>query len=329
MRPEKELLLLSTVSWDAATVVRRSRTNSTTTTRRRDDDDDDTFYRGDADYQDLESYLVLQAELDEAARDSAKRLAVEHSYSRSEASSSRGESARRRRRPGTFEYHFLYAVCLSGEDKRIFNNLPKAVAVLSNSKRLFLGHLSSMMRCLDPCLAELAYVDTDSCIWSLTRERLEDCLLPSRAAEWRRLDLIADEAGSASCHGKMKLEGTFVAGRFRTMKIYRLYKIDEEKESEEKEGGSRQRLFTAYTRCKGVNRYIATRLPDFGFDSSSSNRLIVHRNTLRPTRKGEILLAHESRSVSVPFNLKRKVCEDGYHTLPFSGAPGPKLGRKS
>ncbi|MCZ2207919.1 MAG: hypothetical protein O1I36_17630, partial [Cylindrospermopsis raciborskii PAMP2011] len=82
-----------------------------------DDDDDDTFYRGDADYQDLESYLVLQAELDEAARDSAKRLAVEHSYSRSEASSSRGESARPRRcrrRPGTFEYHFLYAVCLSG-----------------------------------------------------------------------------------------------------------------------------------------------------------------------------------------------------------------------
>ncbi|WP_304012722.1 hypothetical protein, partial [Cylindrospermopsis raciborskii] len=32
MRPERELLLLSTVSWDAATVVRRPKTNSTTTT---------------------------------------------------------------------------------------------------------------------------------------------------------------------------------------------------------------------------------------------------------------------------------------------------------
>ena len=266
-----------------------------------DDDDDKDSEQGE---QDLEEMLIR--EQDSCGRN--YKVNLDHSYA-----SRRGEEELKAKQSAAkeYSYHFLYAACFSGEDKRIFNNLPKAVAVLSNSKRLFLGHLSIMFRCLDPCLAELTYTDTDSCIWSLATENLEDCLLPEMKQYWRRANIIADEGGLQSCHGKMKLEGTFVAGQFRTMKIYRLYKQSEETSNE-------KQFEPAYTRCKGVNRYIATRLPDSGFDSLDPQSIVVHRNALKPTRKGEIHVVHEARSVSVPFNLKRFVCNDGYHTLPFS-----------
>ena len=94
-----------------------------------------------------------------------------------------------------YDLQLLFAVEIPGKERRIFNNLPKAVAVLSNSKRLFFSHLNVMFRCLNPRLAELCYVDTDSCIWSFTYTRLEDCLLPERVEEWNAANIIADEAG--------------------------------------------------------------------------------------------------------------------------------------
>ena len=214
--------------------------------------------------------------------------------------------------PRSYSYHFLYLVTVSGSEKKIFNNLSKAVAVLSNSKRLFLGHLSVMFQSLDPCLAELSYVDTDSCVWSLSKPKLEDCLLYCKRKLWSEKNIFADELSRESCHGKMKLEGMFVAGQFRTVKIYRLYKNEEELPNSDS-----VQLIPAYTRCKGVNRYIATRLPNEGFQSMNPTSLVVHRNALRPTPTGEIHIVHEARSVSCPFNLKRYVCDDGYHTMPF------------
>ena len=272
-----------------------------------DDDDDDENFDSEQGEQDLEELLIKEKDL----FNPNYAISLDHSYAKAASFSSSSMTSSVDSKNKEYSYHFLYAACFSGEDKKIFNNLPKAVAVLSNSKKIFLGHLSVMFRCLDPCLAELTYTDTDSCIWSLTAEKLEDCLLPEMMDYWKKANIIANEGALVSCHGKMKLEGSFVAGQFRTMKIYRLYKQSDEIELESK------KFEPAYTRCKGVNRYIATRLPDSGFDSLDPESIVVHRNALKPTRKGEIHLVHEARSVSVPFNLKRFVCEDGYHTLPF------------
>ena len=194
----------------------------------------------------------------------------------------------------------LYAIDVSGEDRQLFNNLPKAVAVLGNSKRLFFSHLLTMFECLDPALAELCYVDTDSCLWSFSYESIEDCLLKDKLALWRARSIVADEESEISCHGKMKLEGVYKAGLFRTAKIYRLF--DE----------------TPYTRCKGVNRHQANRLLDRHFDVDWNNATIIHRTCLKPSRTGEIVIAREAKRMSVPFNLKRYVTDDGIHTVPFS-----------
>ena len=199
----------------------------------------------------------------------------------------------------------LYAVDVSGENRRLFNNVAKAVAVLGNSKRVFFNHLLAMMNCLDPRLAELCYIDTDSCLWSLTYENLDMCLLPEKEREWRRLAVLADETGPNSCHGKMKLEGTYRAALFKTAKIYRLF-------------GRCATADDVYTRCKGVNRYQACQLGNYHFDVDWNRPAVVHRTGLRPTRTGEVVIASEAKRLSVPFNLKRYVTKDGIHTLPFS-----------
>ena len=222
-------------------------------------------------------------------------------------------------------YTFLWAVVTDGSKKRIFNTLPRAAAVLSNSKRLFLSHVSTMLRCLDPALAELCYIDTDSCVWSQTHRSLEDCIRPDRLAEWREASIMADETAPASCHGKLKLEGLFDGGLFKTLKIYRLFNRsasgggDGGDDDEEEETSSWK---VAYTRCKGIARWAADQLPSNQFDPlcelpGHNDRLAVHRNCLRPSRAGEIRLYHETRSPALPFNLKRWVTPDGVHTLPF------------
>ena len=200
-----------------------------------------------------------------------------------------------------YEHNFLYACTFSGKDKRILNNLPGAVAVLSNSKKIFLGHINIMLRCADPRLAELCYIDTDSCIFSMTHSTWEECLKPEFIELWRSSNVMADEEGDKSCHGQMKCEGIYGGGLFKTLKIYRLYDKKE-----------------PYTRCKGVNRHLATRLEDSAFDVNNPQKTVLTRTCLRPTPSGQITMLRESRSLSVAYNFKRKVTTDGIHSFPIS-----------
>jgi len=229
----------------------------------------------------------------------------------------------------TERYTFLWAVVTDGSKKRIFNTLPRAVAVLSNSKRLFLSHVSVMLECLNPALAELCYIDTDSCVWSQTYKDLEQCVMPNKKATWQNAAIMADETGDLSCHGKLKLEGIFDGGLFKTLFIYRLFRRaddDDDDDDDDNGCGTVESWKTAYTRCKGIARWAADQIPSAQFNplllpSGEANRLAVHRNCLRPTRAGEIRLYHETRSLALPFNLKRWVTADGLHTLSF-GLPG-------
>lgn len=201
------------------------------------------------------------------------------------------------------EYDFLYSVIVSGKDRLVKNSLPKAVSILSNSKTLFLGHIQLLLECLDPSLAELCYVDTDSCIFSFTFPTLEECLKPEKQNLFFAKNIIADEKSKQSFHGKLKCEGIYNGGHFRTIKIYRLYT--------EKD---------LYTRCKGVNRTQADKLPNITFDNQDLLINTIERRALRPTPAGEMCIIHESRSLACPFNLKRYVMPDGVHTIPISFA---------
>jgi hypothetical protein len=209
--------------------------------------------------------------------------------------------------PTRYKFNFLLSVVKSGERKQIKNFLPGAVSILSNSKKLFLSHINVMLKCLDSGLAELTYIDTDSVLFSTTYPDLNDCIRPELKQVWLEADVVADESSELSVHGKMKLEGTFRLGHFKTLKIYRLFNEDEA-----------AGFVQAYTRCKGVNRRVALRLPDLAFDSEDLSRIVVHRTALRPTRTGEMTLANEAKTLARPFNLKRFTTLDGIHTMPIS-----------
>ena len=217
------------------------------------------------------------------------------------------------RKRAKYRYSFLYAVSASGVTKKIKNCIPKAVAILSNSKTIILNHVHVMLECLNPALAELCYMDTDSCLFSFTHLALEDNLLEEKKQLWAESNILADETGPESCHGKLKLEGVFRVGLFKALKIYRLFSTsDFEREQREK---------ICYTRCKGVNRNIAKIIPNAIFAKETTDKTVVHRSCLRPSRTGEMLIAHECKSLAAPFNLKRFVTSDGLHSFPVSYVP--------
>jgi hypothetical protein len=298
-----------------------------------DDDDDDENLRGmseseddsdsddDAaavalptdDSGDLSEMLVTEAENLPAAA-AVHSAQLDHSYSVSFTIGNRKRKAADPNLSGKkkahYRYSFLYSMVSSGVTKKIRNCIPKAVAILSNSKTIILGHVNFLLECLDPRLAELCYMDTDSCIFSFTHPDLEDNLLSDMRDKWLANNIIADEKGESSCHGKLKLEGTFRVGLFKALKIYRLFNSRQFKEEQTKK--------ICYTRCKGVNRNIAKIIPNSVFDKSAADKVVVHRSCLRPSRTGEMLIAHECKSLAAPFNLKRHVTDDGIHTFPIS-----------
>lgn len=125
--------------------------------------------------------------------------------------------------------------------------------------------------------------------------------MPRKKELFYRNDILADEKSITSFHGKLKCEGVYKGGRFRTIKIYRLYSDND-----------------LYTRCKGVNRLQADNLPNCTFDNSNLSINTIERHALRPTAAGEMCIMHESRSLACPMNLKRYVMPDGVHTIPIS-----------
>jgi hypothetical protein len=291
---------------------------------------------------DLSEQLIAEAERNQVASTSTTTttttdlttLELEHSYSCSSSISGAAYIPPQQERPdekeedqpaagiattnewkkkAKYRYSFLYSMVSSGITKKIRNCIPKAVAILSNSKTIILGHVHFLLECLDPRLAELCYMDTDSCIFSFTHPLLEDNLLAEKKEIWLAGDIIADENGEKSCHGKLKLEGTFRVGFFKALKIYRLFSS--------REFAKEQKRKTCYTRCKGVNRNIAKIIPNSTFDRDAVDKVVVHRSCLRPSRTGEMLVAHECKSLAAPFNLKRRVHEDGIHTFPISYVP--------
>jgi hypothetical protein len=95
----------------------------------------------------------------------------------------------------------------------------------------------------------------------------------------------------------------YTGGLFKTLKIYRLFD---------------SRAGANYTRCKGVNRYLAEQLEDADFDADNEQSTVVSRTCLRPSASGQILMTRESRKLAVALNFKRKVTSNGVHSFPIS-----------
>ena len=241
-----------------------------------------------------------------------------------------------------YTFRYLFRLDLSGEGKIVQNAVCKAVAVLSNSKRLFFDRVLTLLDCLDPRKSETLYTDTDSILMSLSSDSIEQCLRPEKLELWRERSILVDETSVLSQHGKLKVEGYFSGARFRALKMYRLY--HDALTMDEPDSSKRDSSCKDETRCKGVSRRVAAQLTNSVFKTltdngeadgipdqetgrddvrfEKKNRTLVTRTSLQPTLAGEIVIVRQSKSMNGPYNFKRYVTSDGLHTLPLSLAPG-------
>lgn len=273
------------------------------------DDDDDEFETqlncenyNDVNYE--ENYHKTKKNV-KNSDNSMVNIKHDHSYSYV-CQQSKKKTDQQKLSETSYNIEMLYAVTISGKQTKIKNCLPKAIAILSNSKKLFLGHIKILLECLNPRLAELCYIDTDSCFFSMTYPTLEQCLMENKKDEFVFRNIMANEKDVLSCHGKMKCEGVFKGAKFRSLKVYRLYNELNLLKPE-----------NTISHCKGVNTFTATFLPENMFDLTNKYSIFVTKSSLRPTRTGEILIVKESKKLAIPFNLKRFVCNDSIHTFPF------------
>lgn len=118
----------------------------------------------------------------------------------------------------------LLRVVRENDQSKIENLAQGAANILCQSKMLFFAHLLYFLRVLDPRKACVVYKDTDSIFVFTREEKFEDNVRPSMRAFYERTreDIFVDEQSAHTQAGKMKLEGVYKGGLFRTVKSYML-----------------------------------------------------------------------------------------------------------
>ena len=106
-------------------------------------------------------------------------------------------------------------------DKRIVNAAQVACQVLSCSKLIFLSQLLILLRCLDPRMAELAYMDTDCAVFWTVHQELADNVREHKRKEFDDAAhlLFADGESYVPQNGKWEKEGRFCVAFFRGNKV--------------------------------------------------------------------------------------------------------------
>jgi hypothetical protein len=199
----------------------------------------------------------------------------------------------------------LFALTRANPDAKIVNLIQLAASVLSNSRVIFLGALSTLFgELFDPRCVELAYADTDSAILVTAFESLEDCLKPGvDPRELRKL--LVDPDSEEQQGGRFKCEGIFRAGLWRSTKCYSLHgniKTDEEETS-------RRMKSVARRTQKLLDLSIFGQIPE-------SQSTVVGNVRLRPTKAFEMTIQQEYQRTTHGFNFQRQA-----HVSPLRAPP--------
>lgn len=178
---------------------------------------------------------------------------------------------------------------------RIFNASQVAVQILSESRVMFMDKAMCMFKNLDGRKAQLAYYDTDSLVWCHSRKEFGDILLEEskpREAELRAF-LFEDTTSPHSQAGKLKIEGQYTSGYFRSGKCYHLSNNDEADDEK-------------MIRMKGLQKknHKYLKVEHFGTDPWK-NTPSCRTFNMKPTLGHEIHMVEESKSLGHSMNLKK------------------------
>jgi hypothetical protein len=200
----------------------------------------------------------------------------------------------------------LYAVTRRRPDANIRNVIQMSASILSSSRVVFLGMLRKFALLLDPRKAQLCYTgesdlllrvkfwndlvlsDTDSIVVATAFPSLVQCLRSEDAASVAELNsMFEDPLSPLHQAGRLKSEGWYTAGLFRSAKSYFLSgKVD-------------------VRRMRSVPRRVQQSLSasHFGQDSAK-NTSVFRTKSLRPTLGLQVAVLEESRRISHSLNFK-------------------------
>ena len=115
------------------------------------------------------------------------------------------------------------------KDAAIKNLAHLGATILGNSRAIFYYQIFTLLKYLEPSMAENCYIDTDSMNWALGDPDLKKCVKPDLLHEFeiKTKDMFVDPNSKQTQAGKLKLEGFYEAGYFKCIKNYILIPFKE------------------------------------------------------------------------------------------------------
>lgn len=146
--------------------------------------------------------------------------------------------------------------------------------------------------------------DTDSLVFWLAEKELRDCVRPELLSKFdeEKKFIFEDFAPAGQLpHSRLKLEGSFRRGWFRSMKSYYLANDDEK----------------PVLRAKGVTRLVQSSLSEKHFEINEKDQFYFTNYALRPAPSNEMTLGKYTRKNATCLNYKRRMHDNLVQTFPL------------
>ena len=190
----------------------------------------------------------------------------------------------------------LYLCEIDNKDAKVNNCCHLASNILSESKNIFFSKVLTLLRYFKPECLEVNYLDTDSCICTVTNADLAQIFKPEYEKDKMLIlsELMEDAESEFSQHGLFKCEGIYKFGLFRSAKTYLLrHETTTQKDA---------------VRVRSIPRKLHGYLDDHHFKQDTNvNRPSMRCLSMMVTKGLEVLMTEQSRSLAHSLNTKRKM----------------------
>ena len=213
----------------------------------------------------------------------------------------------------------MYLLKYKQTTAKISNLLQIGATILGYSRVIFYTQIYHLLNLLDSRKAELCYCDTDSIMLFLSSANLRECVKDGRLEEFEQIhhEIFVDPLSKVTQCGRLKLEGFFQSGFFRSVKSYVLNPFPHEKTKR-------------VVKSKGIAKLVREKLPDEAFhimdkedhltspkcgEKRKQEDMFFQNLCLHPTMSDQIFLSVKRRKMANAINCKRRLTEVLFKTL--------------
>ena len=197
------------------------------------------------------------------------------------------------------KYAMIFQAKHDQKDAAIKNLAHLGATILGNSRAIFYYQIFTLLKYLNPSMAQNCYIDTDSMFWALGNSDLKKCVLPNLLDEFeiKTKNMFVDPNSKQTQAGKLKLEGFYKAGYFKCIKNYILIPFE-------------QSSLKKNVKSKGMAYQIQNKMEKehFEMNNFAAEQLFFQNYKLHPTVGSEqIFLSLQKRKMTNALNCKRKL----------------------